>query len=66
MYKENYNKINNNDTTKDFSSYGMLQCRNDIEETILSVINLALTFDGPPTLEHSGSEHRRAVTSSRS
>ena len=23
------------------------------------------TFDGPPTLERSGSEHRRAVTSSR-
>ena len=22
-------------------------------------------FDAPPTLEHSGSEHRRAVTSSR-
>ena len=58
MYKENYNKINNNDITKDFSSYGMLQCRNDIEETILSVINLAKTFDGPPTLERSGSEHR--------
>ena len=58
MYKENYNKINNNDTTKDFSSYGMLQCRNDIEETILSVINLALTFDGPPTLKCSGFEHR--------
>ena len=65
MYKENYNKINNNDTTKDFSSYGMLQCRNDIEETILSVINLALTFDGPPTLERSGAEHRRAVRFSR-
>ena len=28
--------------------------------------NLAQTFDGPPTLERSGSEHRRAVTSSRS
>ena len=28
--------------------------------------NLAKTFDGPPTLERSGSEHRRAVTSSRS
>ena len=27
--------------------------------------NLAQTFDGPPTLERSGSEHRRAVTSSR-
>ena len=27
---------------------------------------LAKTFDGPPTLERSGSEHRRAVTSSRS
>ena len=26
--------------------------------------NLAQTFDGPPTLERSGSEHRRAVTSS--
>ena len=25
--------------------------------------NLAKTFDGPPTLERSGSEHRRAVTS---
>ena len=25
--------------------------------------NLAKTFDGPPTLELSGSEHRRAVTS---
>ena len=24
---------------------------------------LAKTFDGPPTLERSGSEHRRAVTS---
>ncbi len=24
---------------------------------------MAKTFDGPPTLEHSGSEHRRAVTS---
>ena len=24
--------------------------------------NLAQTFDGPPTLERSGSEHRRAVT----
>lgn len=34
-------KYNNYDTTKDFSSYGMLQCRNDIEGTILSVINLA-------------------------
>ena len=31
---------------------------NDIEETNLSVINLAKTFDGPPTLERSGSEHR--------
>ena len=31
---------------------------NDIEKTILSVINLAKTFDGPPTLERSGSEHR--------
>ena len=28
--------------------------------------NLAQTFDGPPTLECSGSEHRRTVTSSRS
>ena len=27
--------------------------------------NLAQTFDGPPTLERSGPEHRRAVTSSR-
>ena len=27
--------------------------------------NLAQTFDGPPTLKRSGSEHRRAVTSSR-
>ena len=26
--------------------------------------NLAQTFDGPPTLERSGSEHRRAVTPS--
>ena len=26
--------------------------------------NMAKTFDGPPTLERSGSEHRRAVTSS--
>ena len=26
--------------------------------------NLAQTFDGPPSLERSGSEHRRAVTSS--
>ena len=25
--------------------------------------NLAKTFDGPPTLERSGSEHQRAVTS---
>ena len=25
--------------------------------------NLAKSFDGPPTLERSGSEHRRAVTS---
>ena len=25
---------------------------------------MAKTFDGPPTLERSGSEHRRAVTSS--
>ena len=25
--------------------------------------NMAKTFDGPPTLERSGSEHRRAVTS---
>ena len=25
--------------------------------------NMAQTFDGPPTLERSGSEHRRAVTS---
>ena len=25
--------------------------------------NMAKTFDGPPTLELSGSEHRRAVTS---
>ena len=25
--------------------------------------NLAKAFDGPPTLERSGSEHRRAVTS---
>ena len=24
---------------------------------------MAQTFDGPPTLERSGSEHRRAVTS---
>ena len=31
---------------------------NDIEKTILSVINLAQTFDGPPTLERSGPEHR--------
>ena len=31
---------------------------NDIAKTILSVINLAKTFDGPPTLERSGSEHR--------
>ena len=28
--------------------------------------NMAKTFDGPPTLERSGSEHRRAVASSRS
>ena len=27
---------------------------------------MAQTFDGPPTLERSGSEHRRAVTPSRS
>ena len=26
--------------------------------------NMAKTFDGPPTLERSGSEHRRAVTPS--
>ena len=32
-------------------------------KTTLSDINLAKTFDGPPTLERSGSEHRRAVTS---
>ncbi len=25
--------------------------------------NMAKTFDGPPTLERSGSKHRRAVTS---
>ena len=25
--------------------------------------SMAKTFDGPPTLERSGSEHRRAVTS---
>ena len=25
--------------------------------------NMAKAFDGPPTLERSGSEHRRAVTS---
>ena len=25
--------------------------------------NMAYTFDGPPTLERSGSEHRRAITS---
>ena len=25
--------------------------------------NMAKTFDGPPSLERSGSEHRRAVTS---
>ena len=31
---------------------------NDREETNLSVINLAKTFDGPPNLERSGSEHR--------
>ncbi len=31
---------------------------NDIGETTLSDINLAQTFDGPPTLERSGSEHR--------
>ena len=39
---------------------------NDIGKTTLSDINLAQTFDGPPTLERSGSEHQRAVTSSRS
>ena len=26
---------------------------------------MAQTFDGPPTIKRSGSEHRRAVTSSR-
>ena len=31
----------------------------------LSPQNLAKAFDGPPTLERSGFEHRRAVTSSR-
>ena len=38
---------------------------NDIEEAHLSVINLARPLIGPPTLERSGSEHQRAVTSSR-
>ena len=36
---------------------------NDIGKTTLSDINLAQTFDGPPTIKRSGSEHRRAVTS---
>ena len=31
---------------------------NDIGKTTLLDINLAKTFDGPPTLERSGSEHR--------
>ena len=34
---------------------------NDYGSSILH--NMAKTFDGPPTLERSGSEHRRAVTS---
>ena len=32
-------------------------------EAVPSGTTMAKTFDGPPTLERSGSEHRRAVTS---
>ena len=32
-------------------------------QAVPSRITMAKTFDGPPTLERSGSEHRRAVTS---
>ena len=34
-------------------------------QAVPSRTTMAKTFDGPPTLERSGSEHRRAVTSSR-
>ena len=32
-------------------------------KAVPSRTTMAKTFDGPPTLERSGSEHRRAVTS---
>ena len=32
-------------------------------QAVPSRTTMAKTFDGPPTLERSGSEHRRAVTS---
>ena len=33
-------------------------------QAVPSRTTMAKTFDGPPSLERSGSEHRRAVTSS--
>ena len=34
-----------------------------MNKAVPSRTTMAKTFDGPPTLERSGSEHRRAVTS---
>ena len=44
-------------TTKSIVNYKLLSPGGPIPQ------NMAKTFDGPPTLERSGSEHRRAVTS---
>ena len=44
-----------------FTSMDIRLCK-----AVPSRTTMAKTFDGPPTLERRGSEHRRAVTSSRS
>ena len=62
------------DTRKCMASAAIFKSLYDEKKDLYSVIasapcgpiphNMAKTFDGPPTLERSGSEHRRAVSSS--
>ena len=52
------------DTLPDFLGGYITQTSYDTQ-AVPSRTTMAKTFDGPPTLERSGSEHRRAVTSSR-
>ena len=57
QWKQNFQGKSALITTKSIVNYKLLFPGGPIPH------NMAKTFDGPPTLERSGSEHRRAVTS---